>query len=106
MCYVLLVVKARKHLTISKSGLKVYSLESAGLRLTIGKHGKIREEESSASPGKHASFRKCESYVLAYVTYMLFALQTLLPGRKGGRGYFLLFNFWGLIFVSETPTPL
>ena len=101
----LLVVKARKHLTISKSGLKVYLLESAELRLTIGKHGKIREEESSASPGKHASFRKCESYVLAYVTYIIYTtdINSREEGRGGGGGRG---NFWGLIFVSEIPTPL
>lgn len=98
-------MKARKHLTIGKSGLKVYSLESAELRLTIRKHGKIREEESSASPGKRASFRKSESYVLANVTYII-CTTDITSREKGVRGYFLLFNFWGLIFVSETPTPL
>ena len=80
----LLVVKARKHLTIGKSGLKVYSLESAGLRLTIGKHGKIREEESSASPGKRASFRKSESYVLACITYII--CTTDINSREEGGG--------------------
>lgn len=85
--YVLIVVKARKHLIIGKSGLKVYSLESAGLRLTIGKHGKIREGESSASPGKRASFRKSESYVLAYVTYII-CTTDITSREKVGEGVF------------------
>ena len=83
----LIVVKARKHLTIGKSGLKVYSLESAGLRLTMGKHGKIREEEPSASPGKRALFRKSESYVLAYVTYII-CTADITSREKVGEGVF------------------
>ena len=80
--------ESQKHLTISKSDLKVYLLESAELRLTIGKHGKIREEESSASPGKHASFRKSESYVLAYVTYISYTtdINSREEGGGGGEG--------------------
>ena len=84
--YVLLVVKARKHLTISKSGLKVYLLESAELRLTIGKHGKIREEKSSASPGKHASFRKCgNNFLIANLPNFEFLLTRFFLPQKNPK---------------------
>lgn len=53
----------------------------------MGKHGKVREEESSASPGKRASFRKSESYVLAYVTYII-CTTDITSREKGGEGVF------------------
>ena len=53
----------------------------------MGKHGKVREEESSASPGKRASFRKSESYVLAYVTYII-CTTDITSREKVGEGVF------------------